>query len=835
MTGGSYFNGYPVRGGLLALLICLLGVVTAAAPGCRPDEAARRKAAEERKKKELEKPKPDFELGRIAVLPHDDLVVGSAVKPGHWFQGQLEMRANNFDFRGELEVVAVDRQGRPLPLEQSPFTVRSTRPVTLPKAQRKAFELTFFAPQVGLDEDSNVWLQAGLLARGGGRRVQPADQIPVTRLQPYQYYLVVLAERSDRYAYLKKLDVVAPPRDDAIADPMTADVDYVVLLPKSGPRLPLPDDALAWTAIACVVWDEFDPDLLRPAQQQALRDWLYWGGQLVISGPRSLDLLQGSFLSLLLPARAGATVPHDADRLRELNAHWALSAADGSGRRPLQVRSTRPPEGVELELQPGAAFVPHTGQLVAERRVGRGRVVVTALALDDPQLVNWNGYASFFNGALLRRPRRQFAPGLTQQPHAAWADHAGAGRDARINCGLRYFSRDAAGAVGDVDGFRADARHGVAGWTDFSGPADAARQSLNRAAGISVPDARFVLRMLGVYLLVLVPANWALFRLLGRVELAWAAVPVVALAGAVLVIRFAQLDIGFASSRTELAIVELQPACARAHVTRYTGLYTSLSTRYRLTWDDNAVLALPFSAASEQRLRLQAAQTVTLQRTTQTELQDLRVVSNSTGMIHSEQMRELGAGIHWKQGARETFRLGNRTGLDLEGVAVVRRTADDRVQAAWIGQLPEGSDLAVSFTNAEATAEMFRGWDRSPSTGSHAAEGEVALRPLLEMASNPRQLRPGDARLVGWTATELPGLETRPRPAQTACRTLVLAHLAYRPLPAPRPDVNSRLDVPAAPPEENAESEPIERQPPGEPAPGLPPGPGTQPTAQGPR
>ena len=43
------------------------------------------------------------------------------------------------------------------------------------------------------------------------------------------------------------------------------------------------------------------PDIT-PIQQDAMLDWLHFGGQLVVSGPGSMDLLRGSFLDNYLPA-----------------------------------------------------------------------------------------------------------------------------------------------------------------------------------------------------------------------------------------------------------------------------------------------------------------------------------------------------------------------------------------------------------------------------------------------------------------------------------------------------------------------------------------------------
>ena len=83
---------------------------------------------------------------------------------------------------------------------------------------------------------------------------------------------------------------------------------YRVILPPADRRVPLPSQPLAWTPIAYLLWDGLRPNLLTPDQQQALLDWLHWGGQIIVSGPNSLDLLRGSFLEPYLPALAAEAV-----------------------------------------------------------------------------------------------------------------------------------------------------------------------------------------------------------------------------------------------------------------------------------------------------------------------------------------------------------------------------------------------------------------------------------------------------------------------------------------------------------------------------------------------
>ena len=88
--------------------------------------------------------------------------------------------------------------------------------------------------------------------------------------------------------------------------------------------------------------------------------------------------------------------------------------------------------------------------------------------------------------------------------------------------------------------------------------AQAARTALRDAAGIRVPERSFIIWVVVGYLCVLVPANWLVFRFLGRVEWAWIAAPLIAIACTVVVIQQAQLNIGFARSRNEIAVVEMQ-------------------------------------------------------------------------------------------------------------------------------------------------------------------------------------------------------------------------------------------------------------------------------------
>ena len=115
-------------------------------------------------------------------------------------------------------------------------------------------------------------------------------------------------------------------------------------------------------------------------------------------------------------------------------------------------------------------------------------------------------------------------------------------------------------------GYQHDQQAGNAGWNDQSGISNAARQTLISSAGITPPSSKFVLQMLAVYLVVLVPLNWLVFRTMGRVEWAWIAAPIIAIAGAFAVAKMASLDIGFVRSNTQVALLEVYNGHQRGHL-----------------------------------------------------------------------------------------------------------------------------------------------------------------------------------------------------------------------------------------------------------------------------
>ena len=175
-------------------------------------------------------------------------------------------------------------------------------------------------------------------------------------------------------------------------------------------------------------------------------DWLHWGGGLIVSGPDSLDKLRGSFLEPYLPATGGTAGPLDAAKLAEFHERWTVA---GDKSMPLGGRAAAPWSGIALAKHADARFVPGTGELVVERLVGRGRIVVTAFRLSEPELTAWPSFDSFVNGCLLGRPPRRFDQLRPQFEFVG--PHAPDRYDAAAATHLRYFTRDANKPVEEHD------------------------------------------------------------------------------------------------------------------------------------------------------------------------------------------------------------------------------------------------------------------------------------------------------------------------------------------------------------------------------------------------
>ena len=671
-----------------------------------------------------------------------------------------------------------------------------------------------------------------------------APPLCVSRLmQGFQYHMVLLTSREQKMKYLNLTDSVSVNDPQSYSPEKMPEFYFIVANEPENP-IPLPANALQWTTIAYVIWDDLDPDSLDIDQQQALLDWLHFGGQLILSGPDCLSKLENSFLAQYLPAQSSQRTEIEKNQFVALNENWSIpSAKNPSVKRHLTITEGNPVIGIELLPHIDAQFVDGTGELVVERALGRGRVVATAFSLAEPRVKSWPSFQTFFSGALLRRPRRQFGRPNNDELAFRWADDATSVYDTLVGSTLRLTSRDL-GEVGDdgattdegspylragsdelvelptvkgkpkrnpentrlFGGFRQNRGSGVAGWSDHSTIAEAARSTLKDAAGIKPPSASLVLKMLGVYLLVLVPVNWVLFRVIGKVEWAWFAIPFIAIAGAFAVVRMASLDIGFARSNSQVGLLEFHSDYSRGHLTQYSALYTSLSTKYDVELDNASGIALPFPAGGSKTEK--TIQHVTLHQSIQNRLDNFLIQSNSTRMMHAECLFDAGGSFELTGQSEDidqdsaldfsqAITITNGTQLALASSAVLGRDESGDYHMSWLGDW-DGQAAKTVQLNACEREKIIALWEDPSKTQVEDADSadspKISAYKLLKAVVENLSLGKGEVRLLGYCNDQVGSNRFIPASTQTRQQTLVLAHLKPATLPTARPDVNSILD-----------------------------------------
>ncbi len=800
------------------LALGLAIVTTAGCKGCTSttDEDPPAKEEEEKKKKKLE-----IELSALTPLFGQELAEEQGaeatpkllVKPGHWMPTVQRMRANYQDFVLNHSTILVDDNQQPVRIPKTQFTFEISRPVVLAKGREKNIAGEVFVPQ----GSQATRLLAEFTNRDSG--LGQIKQVPkLVRMPSYQYFLQVLAAEPSRYAFLKVTDSVLSEWEeeyDAISEP-----HYRVALTDAKRELPLPPSAFQWTGVAVLVWDEVDPTKLTDDQQAALLDWLHWGGRLIINGPDSLEVLRGSFLDASLPVDSGGPRSITSDDLRSWSTYWGERE---SGEIIPPLVPVKPFSGVELTPRENARELAGGGGLFYECNVGRGSVVVSSFQLTQRDFINWGGFDSFLNSALLGRPRRVFSEGPYGGMQIDWQDYPEERLDAHWITGVRMFARDA-GAKANMESLevkdetpfglsqttrslKVDREGGVGAWNTFSPVANTMRNLLLDAAGVEMPKAGFVLMCVGAYLVILVPLNWMVFHALGRVEWAWIAAPVIAIAGTYGVVRMAQLDIGFVRAQTEIALLELQGEHDRGLLSRYTALYSSLSTTYDAEYEIEQSVAIPLAASEEQlnsAIRDQEY-AVAFERQKNPALHGLAISSNSTRMVHSEQMIPLEGSVKLGKSSRGDLQVENHSGIDLHNVAIVRQYFPDdgeaaAYQATWIGKFRNGSSEVLGLTGYDFKANPIP-YRKERSQSPFASIERLNVDTLLGLAfrfsgaEDSRNARREEYRLVGRIDGLMPGVEVTPAASQVQGATIVVAHLRFGDLPRAHPDANSRKDV----------------------------------------
>jgi hypothetical protein len=312
-----------------------------------------------------------------------------------------------------------------------PLEVVYTRESRLVKEQRSRLPLQIMLPRLPREKELNIEL-----LQPGGIRHDEIWPVPLRLLPPSQMLMVILSKESaSQYAAWNRLPSLIPATADR-EDPIALDLHryYRLVLPEVADRPFLSPHPLSWTAISHIVWDGLPPEVLPVSHQQALLDWLHWGGQLVViggAGP-TFSIFRESFLGPYLPAEPtgenkllgeaelkplAETYPPPVQPALAMDPERAVPRISDqtwpTGRKYLPPSPIQPPEGkpifvTGLRPLPGSSSIPlgegSPNLLAVEARVGRGRLTMLTINPNDPSLVTWPGLDTLIRRVILRRP-----------------------------------------------------------------------------------------------------------------------------------------------------------------------------------------------------------------------------------------------------------------------------------------------------------------------------------------------------------------------------------------------------------------------------------------------
>jgi hypothetical protein len=815
-------NGLNIGRGLVLLALVLglaggrgaaLGQVppTGEGEGEEPETPASRykvltgpDALEKLDKVTKDKLKPPFEFFRSGFAPFDVLPF---VKARHWSWTNLEMRSNYVDYDGLLETL-------PVPFQEMNHAVIFRREARLLKGQQARLGFQLLLPLIPRE----ITLS---LARPDGIRADESIPAPVRALETHQMLIVILAKNPSDYGAWTRMRALIPTSGDK--DPASIDRQryYRLVIPQDADKPFLSPHPLTWTTISHIFWDSFDPDLLTPAQQQAMVDWLHWGGQITVMGgaAASLPLLKDSFLGPYLPADpagensllTAADLAPLSDGYRPPNRALATEEPEAlpfgtrmdmrryddpvpinpAPKRPVYFVALRKREGV------GAVELPMGDRadrlLGVERRVGRGRITMLSFSPTDPAFIAWPGLDTLVSRLLLRRPEEvnRFTtpdtPVVNNPPNAgprgpirstnSWQYLCLNGQDLTW---MRLLSRDL-GAEPSQSTRSADngevelPREPVCEWTDRSKLPLMCQAALKTASGITIPPSSFILKVMIAYVIALVPLNWLVCRfVLRRREWAWLLVPVLALGFAIGVERAAAYDMGFDSGCDEIDLLETHGPYPRGHLTRFAALFSTGRVSYVISYPgEGSALGLPMNPGEilrgEEQLR------TVWQSMPVPALVGLQVQPRSLALYRAEHIAPLPGTVQLvsEDGARKIL---NGTPLELRDATLIEDAGE---RETYLGTIAPGASIDLRSTSLADKSDPV-----APS-----AKNWLDPEPFLKVLRSYHWQSPadlGEIRLVAWAPSLLPGQKVEPKVDRHRGLTLVVAHLALG-LP-PNPD-----------------------------------------------
>ncbi len=443
------------------------------------------------------------------------------MKPGHWCELRQPLRANLSDESLSIVGTAVDPKPPFSPLQILDLSTPMTfdRNAVLARGQRKLLNYELFFPSLSadlLDElaDQQAAIRVSISPRSFGAAVYE-EAYPVIALQPYQNSIVVVSENPERYQFLGGLSCMTWPSTERGASEKLSPY-RVVSIAAAEVQDCLPSRLQTLTSTSHLVWNDCNAASLTEAQQQAVLDWLHFGGQIIVNGPEAEAGLQGSFLEAYLPLKNIRGTELNESEWIQFGSDWSVPAVGSQEAQKIRLPQNRKVPGISGEPTKNARWIKGCEGFVAEVSVAAGRIAMTTFPLGEELLVRWPSYGSFFNAALLGQPPRAWTRSGSAsevQDGLGELNFIGAMRgqeqNPAVTTKLRLLGRDLGRMQVDrrrtdspksrSNGFESEERkeHGdVCRIESDAALANAAAVALQTASGINVPRTSKIVKLL---------------------------------------------------------------------------------------------------------------------------------------------------------------------------------------------------------------------------------------------------------------------------------------------------------------------------------------------------
>lgn len=748
---------------------------------------------------------PGFSVAPMRVLPVDAMSRANFARPNSFVQTVQELVDTEVDRSLRITTPSQTLLRRRLdePLLQG-LSLR--RNVLLPRQQLKRVGALCFIPAIDFqdaarDPPGDMQLEANevrihhqLIDDGFGGLLHDGFST-VRLLRRLERLVVIVSTTPENMGWWRSLNSFnhVVDRIEGVSNPSHP----CVLVDARNLATDLPSNSMAWDVIGVLIWNDGDPALMPSTTKQALVDWIAAGGTLLINTPAAAQSLVAEPFAELMPLKVGTAaeealatesqlarfdVPRAAYDRPTLGADaYAESITqpfDGPSESSpdsepyvvedatlIDTSNDRPaPSDLPVKsssIAAGAAWVSTQQNLIAERHIGRGRVLATTFDLNHEDFRQWDAVGNWFHTVVMRLPPRHW-----DRLQNYYAERGG--RTLPVG---PYRLSSISYSSGESPALAAN---------DNDVASTIARPYVQSETKIKTPARSSVLRMMLSYIGVVVVANYVLFRLIDRVQWAWIALPILAVAGVVFFIRALQLEIGFNRSQQGMGVLQIYSDYPRAHLSQFTSVYSSLSESVDAVLPPESgfvrlsSIAVPPDGSLDYRYADRDGEG----------LVGFPLRSQTAAMIHSEEIVDCGGSIEYRPPPDRGFsgqvagEFVNHSEIDLRDAFVVYNSADADLVAA-IGDLPRGATAALNDKKWISPDK----WDSnmlSPQAPS------TALADCLQLATSEST----GVVLIGWTDRGFSQLQISPPRATQENRTVVYGTWSTGTTDLPSPDTD---------------------------------------------